>query len=128
MIHFCGIDSHTQNENMKKLLLIFIGFLIAFSADSQITQTVKGIVKDADTEFPLIGANIEIVLKDGQIAGTSTDLDGKFVLNAIPVGRYTVAISYLGYLTSTLPNVVVNSGKETYLEIALTESVNQLTK
>jgi len=126
MIHFCGIDSHTQNENMKKLLLIFIGFLIAFSADSQITQTVKGIVKDADTEFPLIGANIEIVLKDGQIAGTSTDLDGKFVLNAIPVGRYTVAISYLGYLTSTLPNVVVNSGKETYLEIALTESVNQL--
>ncbi len=44
-----------------------------------ITAQVKGVVKDAATSEPLIGASVAI---KGTTTGTVTDLDGNFILNA----------------------------------------------
>ena len=56
--------------------------------------TVKGIVKDEGGE-PLIGASI---LVKGTDVGTTTDIDGSYVLN-VPDGANTLVISYTGYRT-----------------------------
>lgn len=67
----------------------------AASAVRQATQQeskISGVVVDAMTGEPVIGAN---VLVKGTTNGTITDYDGNFTLNA-PVGA-TLAISYIGY-------------------------------
>ncbi|MEO1712315.1 MAG: carboxypeptidase-like regulatory domain-containing protein, partial [Bacteroidota bacterium] len=59
-------------------------------------QTVRGQVLDADSKAPLIGVNL-ILLGTDPLLGTTTDLDGTFKLENIPVGRINVEVSYLGY-------------------------------
>ena len=68
--------------------------LILFSVSLAIAGTIKGIVKDADTQEPLIGANIVVL---GTSLGSTTDEDGSFVILNVPEGEYKIEISYLGY-------------------------------
>ncbi len=101
--------------------LFFFFFAIAF-ATAQNTQTVKGTVIDKQSEIPLIGVAVELIsVEPGR--GEVTDLDGRFVMQGVPVGRHAFRISYLGYSTITIPNVVVTAGKEVVLNIGLEESV-----
>ncbi|MCI5083445.1 MAG: carboxypeptidase-like regulatory domain-containing protein, partial [Saprospiraceae bacterium] len=89
------------------------------------TQTLKGKIFDKQSEMPLIGATIEVLDTD-QNLGTTTDFDGYFRLEAVPIGRQTVRISYLGYNTISIPNVVVTTGKQVVLNVGLEESIEQL--
>ncbi len=59
------------------------------------TGTIQGIVYEADGTLPLIGANI--YLKSDLTFGTSSEIDGSYVLKNIPVGTHTFVYSYLGY-------------------------------
>ncbi len=89
---------------------------------AQSTQTVKGQITDKESKSPLIGVTVIIADVD-PIIGTTTDENGDFKLLNVPVGRKTIKVSYLGYKEQTMPNVVVNAGKETILDIALAENV-----
>ncbi len=111
---------------MKKLLLP-IAMLVMLVPSSLVgqTQVVKGQVIDAQSEYPLFGANIILIGSDPLIGGTS-DPDGKFRIEAVPIGRQNFAIQYIGYKTITIPNVLVTTGKEVVLEIRLEESVEKL--
>jgi hypothetical protein len=87
-----------------------------------IDQTIRGTIRDADTQAPITGA--AVYLPEVQ-KGVYSDEQGNFRLPNIPLGRYTLYISFLGYEARTLPNVVVTSGKEVVLNIDMTESVTQ---
>ncbi len=104
------------------LLLLNSSFISESFAQNQV---VRGVVIDQQAKYPLIGATVFIRDSDPLI-GASTDLDGKFRLEGVKVGRQTIVVSYLGYKTLTLPNVLVTSGKEVVLEIELEESVEIL--
>lgn len=108
---------------MKKSIysIILLAALPLMAYSQQLTQTVRGRLVDSDSKIPIIGATISIPDAD-PIVGTITDLDGYFRLENVPVGRITLQFSYLGYETKTLPNVVVNSGKEVVLNLDLQES------
>jgi hypothetical protein len=69
------------------------------------------------------GATITIV---GKASATMSNKDGGFSLHSVPVGRLSLLISYTGYETIILPNVVVNSGKEVVLSIDMQQAVVQL--
>jgi hypothetical protein len=58
--------------------------------------------------------------------GTTTDSLGKYTLSNISPDRYDLKISYAGYKTITIPNVVVTSGKEVVLDITLEETFKSL--
>lgn len=61
--------------------------------------SVSGQVLDASGE-PIIGAS---VLVKGSTIGSSTDIDGKFVINAIPARKEVVLIiSYVGYVAQEM--------------------------
>ena len=109
-----------------KLTLLFI-FLINFcsAANDPITQNIRGKVYDADTRQPIIGANI-ILLNSDPFKGNTTDLDGNFVLQDVPIGRATIQITFLGFELKVLPNLVEKSAKEVVLDIQMTESVTTL--
>lgn len=74
-------------------LIIFLSIsccLIASVAGQEIE--LNGVVKDALTGESLIGVNV--LVKDGS-TGTTTDLDGSFLLNTQP--EATLVFSYIGY-------------------------------
>lgn len=88
-------------------------------------QTVKGQLTDAESEMPLIGATVEILTLD-EAAGTTTDVDGYYSLTNVPPGRHVLRLSYLGYETQTVPNILVTAGKDVILDLRLLESVAEL--
>jgi hypothetical protein len=50
-------------------------------------------------------------------------VNGVFRLANVPVGRITLQLSSVGYEKKTIPNIVVNSGKEVFLNLGMQESV-----
>lgn len=75
------------------------------------SREVQGIVRDADTGEPLIGAT---VIVRGTTIGTVTDLDGKFRLN-VPGSNTQLEISYVGYESYVVSNVRPGSIVEAFL-------------
>ena len=78
---------------------------------TQQTMKVKGLVLDASTGEPVIGAN---VIVKGTTNGVITDLDGVYELNA-PAGA-VLQISFVGYKTIEVkaePNMKVNLKEDT---------------
>jgi len=78
---------------MKILILLT---LIIFTNNAQAQNTITAIVKDNETKKILMGANC--VLK-GTTIGSSADINGKIILQNIPVGKRTLQFSYVGYKT-----------------------------
>jgi hypothetical protein len=109
---------------MKKFisttLIIAVYTTLAFSQN--LTQIVRGTIVDVDSKLPLIGATLVIAGTD-PIVGTTTDMNGIFRFEKVPLGRITVKISYIGYETKTISDIVVNSGKEVVLDFFMQESV-----
>ena len=112
---------------MKQIaILLFMIIIFTTSILSQeLTQTVRGTIIDADSKLPLISAAV-IVADSDPIIGTSTDAEGRFRLENVPIGRITLNISYMGYESKTIPNIIVNSGKEVVLDLSLCESVIEM--
>jgi len=102
-------------------ILIFPAFLF-----SQ-TQTLRGTVLDKQAETPLIGATIQVLNVEPSIGATS-DMEGLFVLKNVPVGRQTLRITYVGYETQTVPNVLVTAGKEVLLSLKMEESFTSMAE
>jgi hypothetical protein len=88
-------------------------------------QTVRGRVLDEVSNQPIPGANIIIPGSDPLI-GASTDPDGRFKIERVPVGRHTFQVTFLGYLPTVLSSLAVDAGKEVVLEVRLSESVTEL--
>lgn len=110
---------------MKNYILPVVLLFISFQLFGQSVQNIKGQIIDKQSELPLIGATVVLLDQDPTI-GTTTDLDGYFVLPNIPLGRYDIGVSYLGYEGITIPNVELSAGKEVYLEIGIEESIEKL--
>ena len=111
---------------MNNRIITLLMLLVSFGLNAQTNlQTVKGQIIDKASEIPLIGANIELIIGD-QVLGTTTDLDGQFYIREVIPGRHMLRVSYLGYETQNIPNVLVSSGKEVVLNIGLEEALVQL--
>jgi len=111
-------------KNLITFLFLVFFYQLTFA---QLTQNVKGTVLDNASNSPLIGATIELLSETINI-GTTTDIDGYFRLEKVPVGRHTFRVSYLGYYPIVLPDMEVNAGKELILNVGLEESVEKLSE
>jgi len=105
----------------SRLILAFLPILLFPAFLLSQTQTVRGTVLDKQAETPLIGATIQVLNLETMI-GATTDVDGAFALKNVPVGRQTLRITYIGYETQTIPNVLINAGKEVLLTLKMEES------
>jgi hypothetical protein len=88
-------------------------------------QTVRGEIRDIDTELPVIMATVRDFTDTSNITGGVSDMDGKFKLQNVPYGRRTLVFSFVGYETKTI-EVEVTSGKEIVLNIKLETSAEDL--
>lgn len=90
--------------------------LLNSSSFAQITQTIRGRVFDAETQKPLLEA---AVVLDAENLKTSTNTEGVFRLEKVPVGRHILRVSFVGFETLVVPDILLESGKEIVLDIAL---------
>lgn len=111
----------------SKFIYIFIGvfWLIANTSFGQITQTVKGNVLDNESQYPIIGAMVKIIKteNDAVLFRTTTDIDGAFTINNVPIGKYDLEVSYTLYKNSKR-SIIVDSGKETIVAVYITEDIS----
>src|SRR5215204_2724822 len=114
-------------KSIISMLMVILPFTIKnLSAQSgaALSQTIRGTITDKVATTPLPGANI-VILNTDPLLGTASDMDGNFKISKVPVGKYTLRITYLGYKEILLPNIIVNSGKEVVLSILLEENFVQ---
>lgn len=114
---------------MKRIFIYYIiTLLAALNAFSQhnFTQTIRGKVIDAQSYEPLPGATVTLIGSEPLI-GVSTDAEGDFFLENIPVGRQSLHITFVGYRPAMLQNLLLTSGKEIVLEVKLEENITRLT-
>ena len=109
--------------NSQSTFLLF--FLLYTSFAFAQTQNVRGTIIDKQSEIPITGVTVELISVD-PVRGATTDVDGQFVIENVPVGRQAFRISYLGYNTITIPNILVTAGKEAILDLGLEESVIEM--
>lgn len=106
---------------MKKTKLIFIILGLLFTTYLWAAGgRIEGRVLDKKTKQPLAGVNIVIA---GTSFGASTDLDGRFFIVNAPVGLQRLQVSYIGYESSVVTDIMIASGKSVVVEIELSESV-----
>lgn len=96
-------------------MLLFTAFLFA-----QNTGSIAGKITDAKNNEELPGVNI--ILK-GTYYGAATDLRGRYTIESINPGNYTVEISYIGFKTMQFTGIRIEAGKTFQLDVKLEESV-----
>ena len=106
-------------------VLLLFPFMEAMAQNP--TQTIRGVVVDKEGQFTIIGANV-IIIGTEPVIGASSDADGKFRIDNVPIGRQSIKVSYLGYEDSFTSELQVSSGKEIVLDIQLKEKSSQLNE
>lgn len=114
-----GQSNHTAMR-ISSLLFLFLFPVISFA---QGASSVRGQIVDKETRSPLIGAVVQLYNDTALQGGTTSDVEGNYRLDNVPVGRYTIKVLYTGYLQALMSNIIVNSGKETILNLELEPSV-----
>ncbi|MCS6935026.1 MAG: TonB-dependent receptor [Chitinophagales bacterium] len=96
------------------------------AAAQQVTQTLRGVITDKESNLPLEGA-VVLALKDSAVKGSSiTDAAGQYSIASVPVGRIDVAVSLVGYKRVFIPNVTVTAAKQTVLNIEMESSAETI--
>lgn len=107
---------------MKSCVFLISFLLVITKSYSQADiQYLKGTVSDRESGKPLSGAYILVIDSDPP-AGVMTGSDGKFRL-AVPYGRVSLRITYIGYEDLVITNIPVSSAKEIELSARLQEKV-----
>ena len=106
---------------MIRTLIILFLFLNIFHLGftQNLEQTIRGKIADKQTLELL--SNVTVKLVPGNYVSFSDSL-GRFYFLKIPLGRYSISFSRLGYAPTSIPNLELRSGKEINLPVELEEA------
>lgn len=96
--------------------------LITLNLYGQGTGRISGKVTDSKTGETLIGLTVKI---DGTTQGSSTDVEGRYILGNLAPGNYNLIFSYIGFQTKNITEVAVSAGKTTALDVVMEEAASQ---
>jgi CarboxypepD_reg-like domain/TonB-dependent Receptor Plug Domain len=110
---------------MKRFFLLLC-LCASFSfLTAQNTGSITGQVTDKNTQLPLGGASVQL---EGTQKGTVADSLGRFRIGGIPAKTYNLLISKTGYKSTTLFNIIINSGNENTYSIELEQTATSLSE
>ncbi|MBT4968163.1 MAG: carboxypeptidase-like regulatory domain-containing protein [Bacteroidetes bacterium] len=116
-------------KTLIKIITIAIAISTACNLQAQnkstLTQIIRGLVVDKETHVTLPGATIVVLETDLRYAAV-TDADGNFSIENIPVGRYSIQASFMGYEDQTISELQVTTSKEVVLNFQLQEQAFSL--
>ncbi|MBN2276002.1 MAG: carboxypeptidase-like regulatory domain-containing protein [Bacteroidales bacterium] len=126
-----------KNESLKNVLenileegiqyKIVNNHIVIYKATGNLnrTQNIRGRIIDKDIKMPLIGATV-IVKNSNPFIGAVTDTAGYYELLNVPIGRQSLTVSYVGYKTVSINNLLILSARENILDVELEESVGKI--
>ncbi|MFS8084280.1 MAG: carboxypeptidase-like regulatory domain-containing protein, partial [Acidobacteriota bacterium] len=101
------------------VLVALVVTIPAVAQTQMTTGTIQGTVTDANGAV-MPGANVEIKNLDTNISKTSTtDEGGRFVVLALPPGRYSVTVSKQGFATAVAEQLDLTVGQALNLPVAM---------
>jgi outer membrane receptor protein involved in Fe transport len=106
---------------LKQAIITLLFVIIGTAAFAQ-TGRISGKVSDDKTGETLIGVTVKIA---GTTKGTSTDVEGRYSINGVAAGKYTIEVSYIGYSTKRVTDIVVKNGIPTVVDLILEGSNSQ---
>ncbi len=107
---------------MKFVFNILLIILLTFSVKAQ-QASLKGRVVDAVSNEPLPFVNLII---SGTSIGTTSDLDGNFLITGLEPGFVRVEASFVGYQRTVSSEVEVTASSINTIEIAMEEQNEQI--
>lgn len=103
-----------QKTSFWSVFLVFIVFVSTVNAQ---TGSIEGTIIDGDYGDTLVGANV--LLDNGSLRGTTTDLNGYFEIPGLEPGSYDIRISFIGFNTAVVTDIEVVAGERTRIEVTL---------
>ena len=86
-------------------------------------SSLRGKIKDQETDEPLPFANVVLKMNDTQVAGGSTDFDGNYELKKVAPGYYDLYISIIGYSPKMISGVRLHNNKITFQDVQMSAGV-----
>ncbi len=105
----------------KRFFIAAVCVLCFQTIHAQRLQTVRGCVREKDGRQGIPFATISLS-GSCHTAGCRTDTLGNFVLEHIPVGRYELKASLIGYEPVVIKEWLVGGGKEMFIQVEMRES------
>ena len=112
---------------MKRYFLIILLIIAHLSYAQNNRQKIRGVVIDKLSQTTLPGATVQI-MNEADKRGAVTNEKGIYVIPDVLPGRYELKFSFVGYKDVFVSSVVVTSGKETILDIAMEEDIKSLNE
>ncbi len=107
----------------KGLILTLIFSMMSVLSVAQTMGNIKGKIIEQSTKQPMIGVTVQL---DNTQKGAITDSDGTFLIENVPVGSYALTISFIGFQTKKVTDVIVSGNKTYYSEFELLDEVGEL--
>ena len=105
-----------------KNILSFL-FILPVLLFSQIDGSINGYIYDSKSQLPLLGANVII---EGTEKGAISNENGFFEITNISPKSYNLSVSYVGYQSKKIFNIIIKSKGNQTLEILMVESSEEL--
>ncbi len=113
------INKGFATKIVKTTVTVLLSTILSVPAFSQTaTQTVRGRIYDNTTKQPLPFSTI-VILNTEPTIGTTTDIEGNFSLENVPVGRRNFEVSMVGYEKHQINEIMVTTGREVVLNRVL---------
>ncbi|MCH7690747.1 MAG: TonB-dependent receptor [candidate division Zixibacteria bacterium] len=114
-------------SRLTKIIPLLISLLLVFFSatlvQAGVVGKISGLVEDSRTGKPIVGATIRI---NGTSLVTQTDVDGEFFVINLPVGKYDISVTSVGYKSLVHKNVLVLIDLTTPVNFEINQSTLQL--
>ncbi len=90
---------------MRKAALSFLALVSGF-AYAQDDVTVAGRILDAASGMPVPFATVTVLRDGAAVGGELADEQGRFVIEGLERGSYTVSIGFVGYVSAEQPLLI----------------------
>lgn len=110
---------------MKRNLFLIFLFLSILKSHLSHAQggKITGQVVDKKTGETIIGGVVRI---EGTSLAAVTDVEGRFLIEAVPEGVYSINVNFIGYRAQQINAVQVKNNSTTNLEFPLSEDLKEL--
>jgi len=107
-------------------IIFFLAILLTSTSVFAQKGTVRGTINDQKTGEALMFTNV-VVLNTSPVIGAQTDLDGNYELT-IDAGTYSLEVSYVGYTSKTITDVVVKADDITVVDFPMSDESMELAE
>jgi len=104
-------------------LILLIIVMMTVSVQAGVSGKISGVVETSETGAPIVGATVKVVNTN---LTTKTDEDGEYFIIDVPIGKYDMVVSHVGFESLLKKEVQVLVDLTTPVDFAIAEVAIEL--